>query len=301
MSNNVSAFVPEIFSKKLASQEKVLTNFINNMCNREWEGEIKNYGDVVHITLPDPSNITIGEGVVATASSVAPTQRTLTINRTKNFAFKFNDVEQAQSQFNMISGYNNEALQKMQDAISLEVQEAIFADTDVETIGTTLSPTSVAAATIYDAVVDIKIALTAKGVLNAEGYYVFSGNNEDAKMLAPILTVSPKIFGMMLKSTHLTHPTVAGDDILQSGKRKQIAGFEIVVDTNISNVTGATSSLFPYIAGTKMGVTFANQFSKFEKLRDLESFADIVRGLELYGFEIVHPKSLVKGFMSKAT
>lgn len=298
MPNNINAFVPEVWSQKLASQEKKLTNFINNFANREWEGEIKSYGDTVRITTPDPDNITIGTGIVADTSSVAPTQQTLVINQSKNFAFKFNDIEQAQSQFNMIEGYLNVALQKIQDTISLELMDAVFADTDVETYGTTSSAKAVTSATIYDFVVELKMKLTAKGVLNSEGYYMFKGNSEDAKQLAPMLTVSPTLYGLFLKSTHLTHPTVAGDDILQSGQRKQIAGFEIYPDTQISSVTGATSALFPYIAGTKMGITFANQFDKVEKLRDPDSFADIVRGLQLYGFTVVHPKSLIKGFCS---
>ena len=69
-------------------------------------------------------------------------------------------------------------------------------------------------------------------------------------------------------------------------------------DTNIAHVTGTADDAQPYIAGTKMGITFANQFQKVEALRDLDSFADIVRALQLYGFTIVQPKSLVKGFVN---
>ena len=112
-----------------------------------------------------------------------------------------------------------------------------------------------------------------------------------------MLVVTPKVYGMFLKSTHLTHPTVAGDDILKSGERKQIAGFEIYQDTNIKNVTGTADDAQPYIAGTKMGITFANQFQNVETLRDPDSFANIVRALQLYGFAIVQPKSLIKGFV----
>ena len=198
----------------------------------------------------------------------------------------------------MIEGYLNTALQLIQDTISLELQNAVFSASAVETYGTTGSPTALTVSNVYDFVVTLKMKLTAKGVLSSEGYYMFKGNKEDAKQLAPMLCVSPDLYGLFLRSTHLTHPTVAGDDILQSGQRKQIAGFEIYTDTQISNVTGATTSLFPYIAGTKMGITFANQFDKVEKLRDPDSFADIVRGLQLYGYTIVHPKSLIKGFCS---
>lgn len=298
MGNNVTAFVPEVYSQKLASMEKKLTNFKNDFTNRNWEGEIKKFGDTVRISSPDPDNITIGEGVVATPSGATPTQLTLVIDKSKNFSFKFNDIEQAQSQFDMISGYNSVAMQKLEEAICLELQEEIFSNTDIETYGTVASPTAITTSTVYDFVVDLKVKLTEKSVLSSNGYYMFKGNNEDPKEVAPLLCVTPKVYGMFLKSTHLTHPTVAGDDILKSGQRQQIAGFDISQDTQLSNVTGATASKFPYVAGTKMGITFANQYTKVEKLRDPDSFADIVRGLELYGYKVVHPKSLIKGFVS---
>ena len=260
--------------------------------------EIKSFGDTVRISLPDPENIILGSGIVADASAVSPTQKTLVIDKSRNVAFKFNDVEQAQSQFNLIEGYLAMGMQKMQDAISLELQQAVFDDANVETYGTSATPIAITVNDCYDFVVDVKVKLTEKGVLNSEGFYTFKGSQEETKQLKPMLCVTPKVYGMFLKSTHLTHPTVAGDDILKSGERKQIAGFEIMQDTNIVNVTGAGANAQPYIAGTKMGITFANQFQKVEALRDLDSFADIVRALQLYGFTVVQPKSLVKGFVS---
>ena len=47
------------------------------------------------------------------------------------------------------------------------------------------------------------------------------------------------------------------------------------------------------IAGTKMGITFAEQYNKVEKIRDPQTFADIGRALYLYGYKITNPKSLV--------
>lgn len=38
--NNISAFVPEVWSKKLALVEKVMTSFANDFTNREWEGNL---------------------------------------------------------------------------------------------------------------------------------------------------------------------------------------------------------------------------------------------------------------------
>lgn len=299
--NNIQAFVPEVWSRKLALAEKKMTNFLNNFCNRDWEGDIKQFGDTVRISVPDPENIVIGHGVIADTSSIYPTQRVMTINKSMNFAFKINDIEKAQSQIDMVEGSSALAMQKMQDLISLELQQSVFDNDEVETYGTSAAPIEINQDTSYDFAVDLRVKLTAKGVLNSEGFYTYKGSAEQAKQLSPMLVVTPEIYGEFLKSRVLTHPTVAGDDILQSGERKQIAGFDITVDTMLTQVTGASETAFPYIAGTKMGITFANQFDVMETLRDLDSFADIVRGLELYGYEIIQPNSLIKGFVKKST
>ena len=57
--NNLETFIPEIYSKKLARVAKQFTKFIERNCNREWEGEIRNFGDKVRIALPDPNNVKV--------------------------------------------------------------------------------------------------------------------------------------------------------------------------------------------------------------------------------------------------
>ena len=115
MANNVNAFVPEIYSQRLLKESKEMTDFKNNMTNNDWEGEIKSAGDTVHICTPDLANIVIGEGVVPDTTSVYPKSITLTIDKSKSFQFKFNDIEQAQSQFNMMEGYMSSANESTQD------------------------------------------------------------------------------------------------------------------------------------------------------------------------------------------
>ena len=119
MAQNISKFVPEIYSKKLLRDAKQITDFKNVMCNFDWEGEIKNFGDTVRICSPNADLVQIGEGVVPNPTNVTPNQLVLTIDKTKNFMFYFNDIEQAQSQFKMMEGYMNIGLQKLSDEVWL--------------------------------------------------------------------------------------------------------------------------------------------------------------------------------------
>ena len=309
MANNVSAFVPEFYSKKLLKESKEMTDFKNNMCNNDWEGEIKSAGDTVRISTPDLSMITIGEGIVPDTSNVYPKQLTLTIDKSKSFQFKFNDIEQAQSQFNMMDGYMSSANELMMIEVNKELEEEVLNNAEVPYIKNGTSGDAdkfvVTGATINSAFNRIKKTLQENKALSPAGFYTFKGNQEQALQLAPVVTISPGLFEELVNSSLLTHPTVQGDDILYKGVVGQIAGMKIFVDTLLTTLSGndGTASFaanesgreYVFIAGTKMGITFAEQYNKVEKLRDPQSFADIGRALYLYGYKITNPKSLVKG------
>ena len=61
------------------------------------------------------------------------------------------------------------------------------------------------------------------------------------------------------------------------------------IDTNCSSANyGAL------IAGHYSAVATASQIEKVESYRDNDSFADIVRGMHLYGRKVLRPEALVR-------
>lgn len=309
MANNVNAFVPEFYSQKLLKESKEMTDFKNNFTNTDWEGEIKSAGDTVHIVTPDLSNIVIGEGIVPLTNDVYPKSLTLTIDKSKSFQFKFNDIEQAQSQFNMMDGYMSAANERMMIEVDRELELAVLAEEAIPNIGDTANAFATTSATIVSAFNRIKKVLMANKALSPAGFYTFKGNKEQSLQLNPIVTIGPSLFEALVNSTQLTHPTVQGDDILYKGVVGEIAGMKIFVDTLLDGITAEDNADFytddankkyVVIAGTKMGITFAEQYNKVEKLRDPQTFSDIGRALYLYGYKITNPKSLVKGVIEVA-
>lgn len=307
-----SGFIPEIYAKKLAREVKKYTQFIERNCNREWEGEIKAFGDKVRISLPNAENVKVAitagtTDVCPVPGAVNPTQKTLEINNIATFSLKFSDVDQVQSQYNLLDGYSAIAMQKLGDLKDKQVMVALInAVTKTENmIGTAEAPQTVTKDDIYDYLVDARVALTNAGALNGNGFYSFKGNQEEMEFLAPVYTCTPKIFGLMLKSTQLTHPTANADQVIERGQKSMMAGFEIDQDTVLTTitdteVTGLAVGAQIGIAATKMAVTYANQYTKVEKLRDPDCFADIVRGLELYGFAVIHPECAVITYFALA-
>ena len=304
MANNVNAFVPEFYSQKLLKESKEMTDFKNNMTNSDWEGQIKSAGDTVHICTPDASNIVIGEGVVPEVNDVYPKSMTLTIDKTKSFQFKFNDIEQAQSQFNMMEGYMSIANERMMIEVNKELELEVLNNAEVPNVGTNAAGFQATSATINTFFNRLKKTLMANKALSPAGFYTFKGNKEQALQLNAVVTIGTGLFEQLVNSTQLTHPTVQGDDILYKGVVGQIAGMQIFVDTLLDGIkqtecanhyADEAAKKFIAIAGTKMGITFAEQYNKVEKLRDPQTFADIGRALYLYGYKITNPKSLVKG------
>ena len=304
MANNVNAFVPEFYSQKLLKESKEMTDFKNNMTNSDWEGEIKSAGDTVHICTPDASNIVIGEGVVPEVNDVYPKSMTLTIDKTKSFQFKFNDIEQAQSQFNMMEGYMSIANERMMIEVNKELELEVLNNAEVPNVGTNAAGFQATSATINTFFNRLKKTLMANKALSPAGFYTFKGNKEQALQLNAVVTIGTGLFEQLVNSTQLTHPTVQGDDILYKGVVGQIAGMQIFVDTLLDGIkqtecanhyADEAGKKFIAIAGTKMGITFAEQYNKVEQSRDPQTFADIGRALYLYGYKITNPKSLVKG------
>lgn len=293
--------------------------------------EIKAFGDTVRISLPDANavEVAMSDGtteVCPVAQGTGAFQKVLKIDKIATFSFKFSDVEQVQSQFNLLDGYSAVAMQKLGDKKDKQVMLALIkAATDgvkigesgyesgtavgvrtvkANIIGTAAAPQLVTKDNIYDTIVDARVALTQAGALNGDGFYSFKGNNEEAELLAPVLTVDPVIYGLMLKSTQLTHPTAAADNVIRSAQQPMMAGFEIDIDTVLGTITSTDVDTLKEgahiaIGATKMAVTYANQYTRVEKLRDPDCFADIVRGLELYGFLVVHPECAVVLFLTE--
>ena len=82
----------------------------------------------------------------------------------------------------------------------------------------------------------------------------------------------------------------------------QLHGFDVYVSNNLPSVgtgagtTGSANQNSNYgviVAGHTSAVASASQITKTEAYRDPDSFADIVRGMHLYGRKILRPEAIV--------
>ena len=274
-SNAYSAFIPEIWSQKLNTM--LSKNCVMLQCvNRNYEGEIKNQGDSVKIISPAEVIISTVSSSAITYSELSPDSADLVIDQKKFFAFKINDVGQAQANQSIMDAHlqnAKKAIEQVQDSYLLSQQA--YADAD-NVVGTELAAITLDKTTIYEHFVSLALKLK-----NADAV----SNNQK-----PWVVINPSIESYLLQSPEFISAHNVADETLREGAIGRIAGMDVLVSTNLSAVAGK----FYVLAGTNEAITFASQLSKVESLRDKDSFSDLVRGLYLYGAKTVQPKSLAK-------
>jgi hypothetical protein len=112
------------------------------------------------------------------------------------------------------------------------------------------------------------------------------------------------IFIELLKDedSRVMNADFGGTGLMNGLVLNNLHGFRVYVSNNLPSVgTGAGTSgtanqntnYGVIVAGHDSAVATAEQINKVESYRDPDSFADIVRGMHLYGRKILRPEALV--------
>ena len=272
----ITAFKPEVWaSELLVSLEKSLVFAAPGTVNRNYEGEISEYGDTVHITtLADPTIGTYTAHTDITIEDVDDAAQQLLINQSKYFAFEVDDIEKRQARNGgaLLSEQARKAAYLLRDVADqyvagLMVTGATFSDT--------LAVTS--AANAYDAIVDLGTALDEVDV-PTEGRFVI---------------VPPAFHGLLKKDDRF----VATGDAAAAAARVngvvgEAGGFIVKVSNNAPAGADTVNGSRFVVAGTPIATTYAEQIAKTEAFRLEKRFADGVKGLHLYGSKVIEPDAL---------
>ena len=123
------------------------------------------------------------------------------------------------------------------------------------------------------------------------------------------LVIDP-VFAELLKDedSRLMDSDFGGSGLQNGLVFNNIHGFKVYMSNNLPSVgngpTGATSTGSSHYgvicAGHSSAVASAEQINKTETYRDPDSFADIVRGMHLYGRKILRPEALTRAFYCSA-
>lgn len=270
----VTNFIPEVWSAAILEALRAKLVF-PSLCNRDYEGDIREAGDTVHIT--GYNDVTVHEYVRGKAITVDDATdeeaAVLKIDKSDYFAFKVNDLDKTQAKADLTGKFTNSAAYNMMKNVETYISNLM--DTAVGTPAKTVSVDTPADA--YLAVVEAGRKLDVQNVPD-EGRW---------------LVVSPDFYALLLQDSRFIEGTEAGHNTLLNGVVGQVRGFTVVKSNNVPRKS-ASPDTQSILAGTNAAVTFAQQVSKVEAMRMQTDFADMVRGLDLYGAKVIRPECLTK-------
>lgn len=273
---SVTNFIPTIWSARLL-RHLDKKHVYANLLNRDYEGEIKNFGDTVKIN--QIGDVTIKNYQKSTdieaPEELSGEQLMLTIDQAKYFNFGIDDVDAAQVNPKLMDKAMMRAAYGMNDVTDRFAASLLYVGADAgNTLGTDDSPIVPTATDAYDTLVDLSTILTEANV-PMDGRWV----------------VVPAWFhGLLLKDKRFVgNGTDYNKAILEGGEVGVASGFRVSLSNNVPNTTGTK---YKIIAGTNEAGSYAEQILKTEAYRPEKRVSDAVKGLHVYGAKVLQPKCL---------
>ena len=286
-----SRFIPEIWSSKLLVKFYEAT-ILAAISNTDYEGEITSYGDKVYIrTTPDIQIYDYQKGKDLDYDEPESESVELLIDQGKHFNFTCDDVDAFQADINKMDDWSNDASEQMKISIDRDVLSSIYADAAPENQGPTAgkisesydmgeagAPVQVTRDNVIDHIVNMGTVLDEQDI------------PEEGRWLA-----LPSWMVGMIKQSDLKDASLAGDgtSILRNGRVGMIDRFTLYRSNLLDYSDESGTRAFHMMAGHTSALTFASQMTKMETLRNPNRFGDLMRGLNVYGYEVLKPESLV--------
>ncbi len=274
-----SNFIPEVWSARLLEHLDNVHVYAALM-NRDYEGDIRAYGDTVHINQIGDITINDYTGAdIAGPEALDSTRMELKLGQAKYFNFQIRDIDSAQSNPKVVDAAMQRASYGINDVVDCYLASLLLAGASADN---TISVASLTSANAYDALVDLGVVLTERNV----------------PMLGRWVVVPPWFHGLLLKDERFVgNGTGYNQAILQGGWVGDAAGFRI----HLSNNVPVTDGTYSIIAGTNAAGSYAEQLVELEAYRLEKNFSDAVKGLHVYGAKVTQPDALAVLTCTKPT
>lgn len=267
----ISNFIPTIWSENLytALDKKYIA--VSN-CSREFEGEIKNKGSVVNICGVGSIDVKdyTKDYDMSNPQSLSDTVIELHIDQAKCFNFQIDDVDRAQCTPRLMEAAMRVAASSLANAADKYIYE-LAGKVDLQINAYDATPE-----TIIDSIIEARQKLYENNVSDSEGV---------------VLEVSPAVASLILKAKMSL--STDNTDALEHGCIGSIGGCKVFVSSNIAKDRDNGKDVEKCLMRTRRAIAFAEQLSEIDAYRPEKRFADAVKGLHLYGAEIVYPNEVV--------
>lgn len=201
--------------------------------------------------------------------TLSDTVMELKIDQAKYFNFQIDDIDRAQSTPKLMDAAMSVAASGLANAADAYVFGLH------EKSGFTISAEDPEPERIID------LIITAREKL-------YQSNVSDSSEV--IIEVSPAVATLILKAKmNLTTDNTAS---FENGYLGSVVGCKIYVSNNVFKEDDGTYVTYKCFVRTKRAIAFAEQLSEIDAYRPEKRFADAVKGLHLYGAEVIYPNEL---------
>lgn len=291
-------YIPNLYAMKLLEFFYKSTVF-GAIANTDYEGMIKNQGDKVTIReLPSPTITSYVKGQQLNYENLDPTIVDLLIDKGKAWAIAIDSVDKRQSDLDYVEKWAAHASKQLQIDIDKDILADIYTDVHASNAGASAGVTSgdinlgVAGTPLQLTKTNILEVIVDCGVVLDEQ----DATDDDRYIVLPSWAVG------LLKKSDLKDASMTGDatSVIRNGLVGQIDTMKVFRSNNIDTTAdGGGSTAFNCIFGHKVALTFASQMTENETLRNPNSFGDLLRSLQVFGYKVVKPEALGHLYVKK--
>ena len=230
----------------------------------------------------------------------------LPIDKAKSWAFTIDDVDAHQSDLNLMSIFADSASEQLKVTVDADVLNTMIGDAHADNKGQTAGAISgnidLGAGDADANIEDIDNA----GTNASPTEFILRMGQALDEQNAPETgrwVVIPAAMAAMLKGDIIREANTMGDSqsILRNGKIGMIDRFTVYVSNNLPTVTPSAETGTYIYAGVPSACAFASQIVKNETLPNPDSFGELMRGLQVYGYKTIKPEGLVEGVVKIGT
>jgi hypothetical protein len=295
---NNEFFVPEIFSKKIQNFFRK-SSVIEAITNTDYAGEIAAFGDTVKIIKePEITVAAYTRAASTTKQYLTDQELTLVIDKANSFKFIVDDIEEKLSHINFASVGASSAAYTLKNTMDSEVLTAMFAGVSTSAPDHQLGGDTANAAAGSLATTDPIDMGHASGEVTPLAIMARMARLLDDSQVPEDqrwFVAKPEFYEELAAtdSKLMSSDFNQGDGGVRNGlvASGSIRGFSMYKSSNIPATSNATGQC---MAGHMSSTATAQSILNIETLRDTDTFGDIVRGLHVYGRQVLRDDALVK-------
>lgn len=279
-------FIPTVWaSRLLTALNNSLVYGQRMVCNRDYEGDIRQAGNTVKIASIGGVSVNdyTKDTDISEPQALTDSDQTMAIDQQKYFNFYVDSVDRAQQNVNVLDEAMRQAAWSLRDIadkyIAGQMDGSVPAGNTIGSVATPKVPTKDDA---YEYLVDLGVKL----------------DESNAPIDGRFVVVPAWFHGLLLKDDRFVRSgTGGGERRLLNGEVGEAAGFTILRSNNVPNTTGTK---YKILAGHAVATSYAEQVLDIHTFKPEKRFGDAVKGLHVYGAKVVRPNALAVLIANKA-